>query len=318
MRPTVAFVLCPGHSGSTLLGHFLGAHPRILHVGEIVTPMRRGRPFRCRVCEGPSCPVWGAALTEPFVRECLARFRRDRRLTRPLAAAWRRLAGQADLRLALHRRLFESLPDTEVVVDSSKALPWARWNAAGDGSVRVAFVHLTRDLRGVLASYRRRLDPAPLERSCRDLVASSERILAYLATRPAQDVARVRYEDLVTQPQETGEVLCRFLGLDFDARMLAYYETPQHVIGGNPGPTHQVRAFHGSSDASLEFLDRTSVENQEFYRDQAPGFLPDLRWQRELDGAALARFEEIAGTMNRRLGYGSADEADSRRKSTSA
>ena len=66
MRRSVAFVLCPGHSGSTLLGHFLGAHARILHVGEIVAPMRRGRPFRCRVCEGPECPVWGSALSEPF------------------------------------------------------------------------------------------------------------------------------------------------------------------------------------------------------------------------------------------------------------
>jgi len=306
-RPTVAFVLCPGHSGSTLLGHFLGAHPRVLHVGEIVSPMRRGRPFRCRVCEGDRCPVWGAALQEPFVRHCLARFHRDRWLPGPLPGLLRAATGEAEPRLALHARLFDSVPGTDVVVDSSKTLRWAVWNAGAPSPFRVAFVHLLRDLRGVLASHLRRVEPDPIEKTCRDMVSISARILAFLETRPAADVARVRYEDLVQRPQETGATLCRFLGLDFDSQMLEYYRVPQHVIGGNPGPTHQVRAFHGSADRSLEFLDQTSAENQAFYRDQPPGFLPDLRWKSELDPASLRCFEAIAGEMNRRLGYPSSD-----------
>ena len=301
--PTVAFVLCPGHSGSTLLGHFLGAHPRILHVGEIVTPMRRGRPFRCRVCEGPSCPVWGSALSEPFVRKCLAQFRRERWLPGPLSGVARSLAGTPDQRLALHRRLFEALPDTDVVVDSSKTLRWTSWNARVDGRERIAIVHLKRDLRGVLASYLRRLDADPLDQICRSVVASTERILDFLTARAPEDVAAVRYEDLVERPEETGASLCHFLGLDFDARMLEYYRAPQHVIGGNPGPTYQVRAYHGSADRSLEFLELTSAENQHFYRDQAPGFLPDLRWKQELSADVLSRFDAIAGETNRQLGY---------------
>lgn len=303
MRPTVAFVLCPGHSGSTLLGHFVGAHRRILHVGEIVAPMRRGRPFRCRVCEGPTCPVWGSALSEAFVRDCLAQFRRDRWLPGPLGAAARSLVGSPDRRLALHRRLFEALDGIEVVVDSSKTLRWAQWNGASDAPLRIAVVHLKRDLRGVLASYLRRLEPDPADEICRSLVRSSAKILDYLDTRAPEDVSAVRYEDLALRPAETGTELCRFLGVDFEPQMLDYYRTPQHVIGGNPGPTHQVRAFHGRSDRSLEFLDQTSEANQEFYRDQPPGFIPDLRWKEELSAEVLERFDGIAGAMNRRLGY---------------
>jgi hypothetical protein len=305
MRPTVAFVLCPGHSGSTLLGHFLGAHPRVLHIGEIVSPMRRGRAFRCRVCEVGHCPVWGSALREPFVKECLAQFHRDRWLPGPLAALGRSLSRQPNRRLALHGRLFDAVPATDVVVDSSKTLRWTAWNASGTRPLRIAVVHLTRDLRGVLASHLRRIDPDPCEQICRALAGSSKRILSFLSTRPPEDVTTVRYEDLVERPQEIGAELCRFLGLDFDPQMLEYYRVPQHVIGGNPGPTHQVRAIHASADHTPDYLDQTSPENQRFYRDQPPGFLADLRWKQELDAATLARFEAIAGEMNRRLGYAS-------------
>jgi hypothetical protein len=265
--------------------------------------MLRGRAFRCQVCEDGRCPVWGSALREPFVKECLTQFGRDRWLPGPLAALGRSLARQPDRRLALHERLFDAVPATDVVVDSSKTLRWTAWSATGAQPFRISVVHLTRDLRGVLASHLRRVNPDPSERVCRSLVASSRRILSFLATRSPEDVATVRYEDVVERPQETGVELCRFLGLDFDPQMLEYYQVPQHVIGGNPGPTHQVRAFHGSEDHTSDYLDQTSPENQRFYRDQPPGFLADLRWKQELDATTLTRFEAIAGEMNRRLGY---------------
>jgi hypothetical protein len=307
VRKTVVFVLCPGHSGSTVLGHFLGAHSRILHVGEIPTPLRRNRPFVCRVCEGPRCPVWGSALDEELVRSCVRQYEAERRWPGPLSRHVRRLLGRRDRRRLLHRRLFERVPGIEVVVDSSKALRWTRWNLEGNDEFRIAILHLTRDLRGVLASHLHRVDPEPVAAVSRALVRSSRAILDFVATLPPQDAMTVRYEDLVREPTATGEALCRFLGVDFEPAMLEYYASEQHVIGGNPGPTYQVRAHRGRRAPELEFLDLTSEANQRFYRELRPGFVEDLRWKQELTGEILDRFEGIAGATNRRLGYPATD-----------
>jgi hypothetical protein len=300
---TVAFILCPGHSGSTLLGHFLGAHPRILHVGEIPTPIRRNRPFVCRVCEGASCPVWGTALDEDLVRSCVRRHHRERRWPRPVAAAARRLLGLPDARMRIYRRLFKRLPEIEVVVDGSKIPRWARWNMEGGAGLRGVVLHLTRDLRGVLASHRHRLEPEPTAAICHSLVRSTRALLAFTASLPTGDVARVRYEDLVRRPAATGEALCRLLGLDWEPGMLEYYARDQHVIGGNPGPTYEVRRHQRRRAPGLEFLDQTSEANQRFYRERQPGFVEDLRWKQELSAADLECFERIAAPLNRELGY---------------
>jgi hypothetical protein len=301
-RQTVVFVLCPGHSGSTLLGHFLGAHPQALHVGEFLAPLRRRRPFVCRVCEDESCPVWGSLLKEEFARAVLRRFERERRRPSVLAALWR-LAG-GDLRCALHRRVLSGLPETRVLVDSSKAIAWARWNRGGARGLRVVYLHLRRDLRGVLASHLSRPDAESVEAICQNLARLGDRLLEAMAGVDPADAYSLQYEALVASPEETGHKLCAFLGLDFDPAMLEYYKVPQHVIGGNPGPTHQVRAYLGSRSDDLEFLNRTSEENQRFYREGRPGFLRDLRWKKTLTPEQLEIFDRIAGPTNRRLGYG--------------
>ncbi len=298
-RRTVLFVLCPGHSGSTLLGHVLGAHPQAVHVGEIPTPLRRGRPFLCRVCEGAACPIWGGALPEPLVRAALRRFRRERWLPAPLHGL-----GGGDLRCALHRRVFDALPRTRLVVDSSKTLAWARWNRGGGRELRVVWLHLRRDLRGVLASHLARDRPASATATTRSLVAHTRRILRLLEGVEAGDRLSIRYEDLVTRPEEVVGELSGELGLAFDPAMLDYYKSPQHVIGGNPGPTYQVRSHLGRARPDLEFLDTTSTENQRYYREGRPGFRLDERWRQRLTGEMLADFERLAGPLNRRLGYG--------------
>jgi hypothetical protein len=303
VRKTVVFIVCPGHSGSTLLGHFLGAHPRVLHVGEIPTPIRRQRPFVCRVCEGDACPVWGSALSQELVRDCVRRHHRERRWPRSCVDAALRLSGRPDARMRIHRRLFECLPEIEVVVDGSKAPRWARWNLEGGSGLRGVVLQLTRDLRGVLASHLHRVDPEPAAAICRSLVRTTRAVQAFAATLPPQDVATLRYEDLVRRPAATGESLCRFLGLDWKPEMLEYYARDQHVIGGNPGPTYEVRRHQKRQLRELEFLDQTSEPNQRFYRGRQPGFVEDLRWQQELGPADLECFQRIAAPLNRELGY---------------
>lgn len=314
-RRGAVFIVCPGHSGSTLLGHFLGAHPNALHIGELVAPLHRDRPFLCRVCEGEGCPIWGSLLTEPFLRRTLRHWRRERRVPW-LAGALSRLGG-TDLRCALHRRVLEGLPATRIVVDSSKLLSWAHWNRGGAGELRAVYLHLRRDLRGVLASHLGRGTGASPERISRGIARQTRRILDALERMDPADAYSLHYEDLVEAPAEAGAKLCAFLGVEFDPAMLEYWKTPQHVIGGNAGPTYQVRAYLGRTSKELEFLDCTSEANQRFYRDNRPGFIPDHRWTEQLKPAMLEEFERIAGDTNRRLGYPRGGDPPARRNSRS-
>ena len=123
----VCFVGGAGHSGSTLLGLVLGAHPRVFYAGEanksahLGDPATKLRKRTCKVC-GESCRVWSGI--ESRLRE-------------------------VDLYEALAERTSRS-----VIVDSTKSLPWIdeQIRVLGNHGVAMHLFFLGRDGRAVLAS----------------------------------------------------------------------------------------------------------------------------------------------------------------------
>ena len=74
----VCFVGGAGHSGSTLLGLVLGAHPQVFYAGEANKSRGLGdasvelRKRTCKVC-GESCRVWSTiSASEPDLYEALS------------------------------------------------------------------------------------------------------------------------------------------------------------------------------------------------------------------------------------------------------
>jgi hypothetical protein len=126
------------------------------------------------------------------------------------------------------------------------------------------FVHIVRDGRAVAASVLP-LDWGPntadhaarwwLERlsSCfaSELGLSPERIL------------RVRYEDLVSQPEETLKTLCKFLGLEFEGAMAqggglrvpGYTRTQHQLVEGKPDPSRIDRWKKTLSSREIELFE---------------------------------------------------------------
>lgn len=265
---TVCFVGGAGHSGSTLLGLALGAHPGVFYAGEARKSTFLGddrKPLRKRTCKvcGPGCPVW----TDLEVSE------------------------ELDLYEALSRRTGRS-----VVVDSTKSLEWleaqsARASARG---ARVVLVFLGRDGRAVVGSGLRKYPELSArehaEKWARQIEATERFAASFLG-----DVVRVRYEELVTAPEATLRRLAAALGVPFDPAMLDPFSSEQHPLGGNAGTQSLLDKTQTSPGGSIPI----SGAKRDYYDAHPKAFVLDLRWQRELSPDALAEFEAAAGDVNR-------------------
>ncbi len=275
----VVFVAGAGHSGSTLLGLALGAHPAIFYAGEGRKSLFLGDPEKplkkriCKVC-GAECPVW-----------------------RDLA-----LAPGEDLYAALSART-----GRPVVVDSTKAVEWIEERSAEvrarGGATLLLF--LSRDGRAVTASGLRKHPELDVRAHAERWLAQMEAAEA-LAARFSGEVARVRYEALVARPEATLAELAARIGVPFDRAMLEPFSSEQHPLGGNAGTQSLLERAQTKAGGLLGI----TGAKERYYASHPRSFVPDLRWKAELSEAMLDTFEALAGEANRR--YLGEDEAPSR------
>lgn len=266
---TTCFIGGAGHSGSTLLGLALGAHPSIFYGGEAKKSTLFGnekKPLRKRMCKvcGPGCPVW----TDLGVSDTL------------------------DLYEALSVRT-----GRPVVVDSTKALGWIEEQSAlvrGRGA-RTVLVVLGRDGRAVVGSGLRKYPETSAAEHAQRWMEQMEGTEA-LAARWPGPVERVRYEEFVTAPEATLRRLCTALEVAFDPCMLAPFESEQHPLGGNAGTQSLLGKAQTRDGGSLPI----SGSKKSYYEAHPKTFVLDLRWKRELSADALAEFERVAGAYNTR------------------
>jgi hypothetical protein len=268
----VCFVAGAGHSGSTLLGYVVGAHPSVTYAGEARKHLFFGnlkKPLRKRACKrcGEDCPVWGG-LEVP--------------------------AG-SDVYEALARRTGKPH-----VLDSTKNAEWVRERSealCGRG-VRVRLLFLMRDGRAVVASRLRKEPELGLDAHTLAWRAQIEAARALVSGFPGP-VHPLHYEALASSPQAEIQRLADFLGLSFDAAMLAPWASPQHPLGGNSG----TQALLASEPAKEPALAAPGAHTAAYYAAHPRAFVLDLRWQQELDAAARARFAELAGETNEELAW---------------
>lgn len=298
-RRRVVHIICPGRSGSTLLGFFLNAHSRIFNVGEIVSPTQRGRPFECRNCINGECPIWGKVLSADFVQSCVKAAglmpRRESLIRRLLQRRH-----EAELRGAIYEKLFDSIEGVDTIVDTSKNVAWARWNSRSRGFESLV-LHLTRDLRATTNSVLRSRREIPIEHAAGDIVKSVRSMQKFVKRIPAERVLQLKYESLVKDPECTGRRLCRFLSLPFESEMLEYNKVEQCVMAGNPGPIVQDKASKGRSTTAV--LETVETNSRDLYATRAPGFFLDERWKTELSQSELKTLDSIVAPVNGELGY---------------
>lgn len=271
VRPLpVLFIGGAGRSGSTLLDRLLGQVPGVVSVGEISniweTGFRFNYPCGCGALFA-DCPFWQQVVRGAFggaSRLDLDEVRRLRRRVQRGVGKLRLLSPirGAAFRAQLHRysALVESLlrsaatiAGAQVVVDSSK-LPSHGLVLASRPGIELHVVHLLRESRAVAFSWQRR--------RVRRRLADGEELLPRLSPwrsalrywsgnlpmeglRPrASTFVRLRYEDLVEQPETTLRQILGVLG--HPAQDLAFldghraYLGKNHLADGNP-----MRLRHG-------------------------------------------------------------------------
>ncbi|MEW6443888.1 MAG: sulfotransferase [bacterium] len=306
------YICSARYSGSTLLDLLIGAHSRAASLGEIShLPKNLALNTPCTCGAGVrACPLWtqvARRLSSSLGRDLLAhpyaldlgyvsaRVVVDRHRQTQIYEL-RRTAAHAlwflELRSGLRRHGPSLIPavrhavannwlvydavreilDVDLVVDSTKHyLKAVELYKARPGPFRI--VLLTRDGRGVLQSGLKRGDE--IEPSIRGWKNHYRRALPLIARHVRPDhVLRLKYEELAAAPARVLERICSFLGVAYEPSMLSFTAKTQHMTNGN-----EMR-----------------------FRKQ-PDIRADESWRTELTKSQLERFDELAGELNRELGY---------------
>jgi hypothetical protein len=272
----VCFVGGAGHSGSTLLGLVLGAHPQVFYAGEANKSRFLGdvsvkaRKRTCKTC-GESCRVWSGI--EARLREM-------------------------DLYEALSERT-----GRPIVADSTKSIEWidTQIDRLARLGVALHFFFLGRDGRAVVASALRKRPETSAREHAASWVAQIEATEA-LVTRFPGPVTRIRYEALATDPARTIGEATRALGLEIVPAMLDPFTTEQHPLGGNAGTQSLLEGARTAAGGELAI----GGDKRDYYASHPRGFVLDLRWKSELSADALAAFDAVAGETNRSYAYAEA------------
>jgi hypothetical protein len=264
----VVYVASWSRSGSTLLDLMLGQLPGFVSAGEIRFLWERGLRERqlcgCGV-QVPDCPFWRQVLEEVFgtggrvdPEAMVALWRRVDGLRRlPLQVAPRIRSGHGADLAAFHEvlgRLYRAVgkvSGASVVVDSSKYAAYARLVGHAPG-LDLRALHLVRDSRAVAYSWRRRKRMPevvtderymPLKPPWKSaLYWDLEQVALHQVLRAGPRYHLVRYDDLVSRPDEVLAAAFDRLGLAADPSFLRrgrLHLGSNHMVAGNPLRFHR-------------------------------------------------------------------------------
>lgn len=306
-RTNFAYILSSSYSGSTLLAMLLGAQPEACTVGEIRAPIGETAAYRCS-CGTPmkGCGFWrsvGAGMAargfpdfdiadatlsiftaeQAYIRRLLAPLARGpfleaaRDIALGLNPAWKTHVRGVRARNAALADVLRELTTARLVVDSSKEALQLKY-LLGVPDLRIKAIHLVRDGRAVASSMighglRAGTRARTVDLASRSWSRRNESAEDLLASLPASQWIRIRYEDLCASPEAVLRKVCEFLEMDGRHPVLDFRSRQQHVLGND-------MRLKSTSEIRL-----------------------DERWRTQLSSEDLDVFERSAGRMNSQYGY---------------
>lgn len=296
----LAYILSPGHSGSTVIGMMLGAHPSIATVGELKNvplSFRNDQECSCGTSMR-SCTFWAQVAaqlrsrnldpaTETFRTHVNGRATLAERIVvgqirgrmweasragalRVWPAARRHLRHTLACNMAVINIILE-MTGRNVFLDTSKDASRLRY-LAQSAQFRISVLHLIRDGRAVAYSLIRK-GVAPRKAACEWVHEHEQAERLRKMNVCSRRWMQIRYEDFCADPDAALASMCEFVGVSREQRTLDFRSWDNHVVG------NRLRLDTGNQIAL------------------------DEKWRRELSGDRLRIVESVTRDMNRRYGY---------------
>ena len=304
-KEVYAYIAAPSRSGSTILAILLDTHPRITSVGELrpaYVPGRPGRPTCSCGKEIEECDFW--RKVEHILQSSRQSYFQSHSdldwsslwsriefyplSSRPLDRARKRLfAFFSDKRAmahhwsALHLSVAQAAMQaqaTQIFVDGSKQFYFLS-HLATSPKTRELFhfrvIHLVRDVRGVVASMIRHVEPLERLRAVKriaDYWVRNHRVVERLCQNDLapSEYLLVHYGRLCKDPCKELRRISDFFCIEYDFKIRDIQKTDYHVHG------NRVRKV-GLSDIQ-----------------------EDHRWEQELSVQEVELIERVAGALNRK------------------
>ena len=204
----VVNIASPPHSGSTLLSTILGSHSKIFNIGELAKAFRENRFFICVYCRN-NCPIWSKIKQKKFSID------------------------------NIYDLLFD-ITNKDILVDSSKDFTWFLKKHNQKYEVKTKFIFLIRQPEEFVASLKKqrtifykgkRISYFP-EKAIVRWIEIVQRLL-YFYSQYREVSYLVRYEDLAQFPRKATEDICNFIGIEFEPKMLQFWDFEHHYLYGN-------------------------------------------------------------------------------------
>ena len=339
MKKKVLFIMGTAHCGSTLLTMVLGGHPDCVAIGELSNLpdfYRRGKPV-CSVCEG-ECDFWDRRFSaEDYQLLCggLAEQRLHKNIPLKLEKAVRGLLKNDQVFNPY--TLIASRSEEQVIIDSTKTVYWLEKKLAArefrQGMVEPYLLHLIRDGRAVMSSYSRRkmyhgMSAEEFGQSFGEMWQARlhneyrfyNKFAKQFGGRYTDHQRRFRYETFATQPEETAQSLCDWLGISYERNMLDYRNNKTHVISGNDRTRASVKKYQEQkTQTQVDPVSTAPVSTAPVSTAQNPtaaettvattakpktiqefGIKLNQQWKHILSEAQIAAFYKATDGMNKR------------------
>jgi hypothetical protein len=296
----VAFIMSAGHSGSSLLSLILGSHPKVFSTGEL-----KGLPNRYRKnlyidCVNKDSKFWIETFGHEGVKK-LASSLSGKRVHSwiPLKIEkWLRgLINSEDPIVNPYSFMFSKISE-EVIVDSSKALPWIQKRLHSreftQRMLEPYLIYLIRDGRAVINSYLRKYPSKDIIELSRSWAKKHLEKNSFFAEFPKEKKLEIRYEELACDPFRIVKEICDFLAIDFQEEMLNYWEYPHYDISGNKGTYSLIDRYKALN--SERFEEKRDID---YYKKMGLSIKLDLRWKEELSEEKITVFNDSVGLLNK-------------------
>ena len=268
---TVVVIQSLSFTGTTWLNYVLGSHPEIFALGPADRPFalpHAEAESACRV-HGKDCPFW------PGFYE-----------------TWEE-----------GKNFFVHLAERsgKRIIVTNNPLPTGAGTALEHPQIDMRPIRFVRDGRAVAESFSRKHPDQAFFDVVRNWLAPSFLGFAFDTANP--DALCLRYEDVLADQMGMLERVGRFVGVEYGASALRFWEHEHHPAAGNAGPINVLRIHQG---AALPAVGQT----RQFYQEQYDKTIADPNHQFESDGwkerlSARERFifDLECGAKNAELGY---------------